>query len=375
MNFVNTGGQGCPLGFDRASQNQQLSGIQDGAIGNGIGGISHQGSMGCPVGAVNCHNGTNVNGSGNMQMMPNGGMPSMGMLRNVLGSFMNALQSVIGFVQQTGSFPSNQQQGLQALRQQITSLLQQLYIGGGGGGGGGTIGPIRPPTGPGQSHFDVDRGLKFRDLTADQRSQVGLNNRDRAILHLWGRQVITDGKQDGSIYSTVLGPDGTGKDWPNQEEVRLVLELKHMERSAGYRTDNGTALDHMFFGLYERLTGVDLASRYQGRQIHNSNGELEITNDLNQITRDTGLSHADQAILRLLGHDPLIDGEMNGSILKYSLGNDNALDSDENSDGNGIDGFTRQLLNHDIQDNGVIDGSALLNHGIAVMDKIYGRRF
>ncbi|MBK8452166.1 MAG: hypothetical protein WAQ53_00105 [Thiofilum sp.] len=215
-----------------------------------------------------------------------------------------------------------------------------------------------------------DRNIDFNILSATQRDQLGMTPRERAILHLWGRQVISAGKQDGGIYTNVLGADGTGTNWANKAEVELVKELRAAEKQQ-FGGDTGIFLDQLYFNLVKEKTGVDMSTRYANRPVHFSSGAVSIITDINLLHQRTGLTEFEQGALRLFGHDPLINGKFDGSVLDYTISNNNALDGSRNSSGNPIDKVVRQLLNEDIQDDGQRNGSSLMKSVITILDRLY----
>ncbi len=354
MNNAAQGG-GCPFGYDKLGQKPTSTNINNTSQTiNEIQTQQNKANASCPVGAVTTQKAEST------PSKPSQGMQQM---RDALGQFIGALQEVInGVNQMTEAETIAPQQGVKISHalSEINTVLKQYYN------------QMGQTTNPAQTtHQHIDKNIDFTQLSSDERTQIGLNDRDRAILHLWGRQVITDGHQDGSIYATVLGEDGTGNGWPNKEEVALVKELQALDRQQ-FGTDTGTSLDQEFFALYQRLTGINLEQRYANRAVKASNGALEITNDLQQITQQTGLTESDQAVLRFIGHDPLMDGKLNGSILDYTIGNNNALDGQKHSEGNAIDGHANALIEQDLRDDGLRNGSSLAMSSLDVLDKIYG---
>lgn len=215
-----------------------------------------------------------------------------------------------------------------------------------------------------------NRNIDFNVLSATQRDQLGMTPRERAILHLWGRQVISAGRQDGGIYTNVLGEDGTGANWANKAEVELVKELRAAEKQQ-FGADTGIFLDQLYFNLVKEKTGVDMSTRYANRPIHFSSGSISIIEDINLLQQRTGLTEFEQGVLRLFGHDPLINGRFDGSVLDYTINNNNALDGSRNSSGNPIDKVVRQLLNEDIQDDGQRNGSSLMRQVTTILDRLY----
>ncbi len=236
----------------------------------------------------------------------------------------------------------------------------------------GTPGNVPPGGIPAQQDsVPIDRNINFTQLNDDQRSQLGLNNRDRAILHLYGRDIISRNANSGeSIYFNVLGPDGTGRTWQDKDEVALIQELASREQQI-YGGITGALLEEEFFALHQRQTGENMSTRYANRQITLKDRPVDIVNDINTLQQRNGLTRYEQGVLRLYGHDPLFDGRQNGSILAYTIGNNNALDGQVNSRGNAVDDVAQSLLNADLADDGIQNGTSLNQGFTAVLDKIY----
>src|SRR6185295_695227 len=91
-----------------------------------------------------------------------------------------------------------------------------------------------------------------------ERTQMsGMDDRQRAILHLWGIQMGSSGQQDGGVFFNVL-------QHPEQfklAEVEVVRELAAQEQ-AQFGGFTGKLLDQAFFGVYRDLTGKDISARY-----------------------------------------------------------------------------------------------------------------
>lgn len=220
---------------------------------------------------------------------------------------------------------------------------------------------------------DVDRNIDFHLLDANQRGQVGLSDRDRAILHLWGRQVISRGFQDGGIYLNVL--DGTRNF--TQAEKDLVAQLSAQEQ-AEFGGITGKGLDREFFALMQRLhpERVIDTSKWLNTPARFAQGPVNISSDINVLQQQTGLSRFDQGVLRLWGHEPLLNGgRIDGSYLAYSIANPNSLDSAGNSANGGqdvnVDDIAQQLLELDFTSDGVRNGDSLSFAFGRVLDHIY----
>ena len=200
---------------------------------------------------------------------------------------------------------------------------------------------------------------------------MGLDNRERAVIHLWGRQMMSAGEQDGGIYTNVLGADGTGAGWANKEEVALIQELRAQEQEQ-FGTDTGWLLDEAYFEIMKDKTGVDMSARYADRPVRESTGPVVISNDFNAVEERSGLSGFEQGVMRLMGHDALMDGEFDGSVLEYTAGNVNSLDSAKHSGGNAVDDTVQTLLAQDMADDGEVNGSSIMNETIKTLDRLYG---
>ena len=213
----------------------------------------------------------------------------------------------------------------------------------------------------------INRNLNFRNLNSDQRSDLGLSDRDRAVLHLWGRQMNERGHQNGDVYLN-------GGFTPAERPLVAELRAREMEQ---FGEINGSLLDEEFFALNDRLhnlTPGTTSAKYANRQLHSSSGiPITLRNDLAANEAEGGLTAFEQATLRLWGHEPLFNGgTIDGSILGYTIGNQNALDSNANSGGNGVDNQARVLLEADFLTDGTRNGDSLRSAFNDVMDKIYG---
>ena len=217
-----------------------------------------------------------------------------------------------------------------------------------------------------------NRDIDFSTLSKAERSSMGLSDRERAVVHLWGRQMMSAGEQDGGIYTNVLGADGSGADWGNKDEVALIQELRAQEQER-FGADTGWLLDEAYFDIMKDKTGVDMSGRYADRPVRNSKGPVNITNDIKTLEERTGISGFEQGVIRLMGHDALMDGEFDGSVLEFTVGNDNSLDSSRHSGGitNTIDGTAETLLAEDKSDDGQVNGSSILSQTISTLDRLY----
>jgi hypothetical protein len=225
---------------------------------------------------------------------------------------------------------------------------------------------------------DVD----FRQLNPEQRTQLSsLNDRERAILHLWGRQMIAKGGQDGGILLTTVNDaqrtQTSGSVITRPAEVQLAQELiqRDMQEFGGV---TGKNLDREFFRIMaEKFGEPGLAERYGNSPVffaaNDPNGaEARLPEEFPvdspeweaAMSRRSRLSSFDNAVLRLWGHDTLDGGLVDGSILAFTLMSNNSLDRGMNK--SSVDA----LLRADAAD-GVVDGSSLRHSFKDVMDRVY----
>ncbi len=219
----------------------------------------------------------------------------------------------------------------------------------------------------------IDRNIDIQTLSTEERTAAGLNDRDRAVLHLYGRAIISKAPEEsvGNVYQNIIDENGEGIAGTEAEQI-LIREMRARDQ-AMFGMDTGYALEEEFFTLHQRLTGEDLSTRYANRDVRAATGPLDIVNDIETLEARNGLSKYEQGVLRLYGHEPLLNGgSIDGSSLAYTIGNANALDSNEKSGNNGVDDVARSLLEADIASDGVINGDSLNRGFVDVMDKIYG---
>jgi hypothetical protein len=224
-------------------------------------------------------------------------------------------------------------------------------------GGPGTPGnPVS--TGPG-----INKNLDFTKLNKTDRTNLsGLNDNGRAVLHLWGIQVTSEGKNNGGIYFNVLNnPDNF-----QPAEVELVRNLYNQEM-AMFGGVTGKLLDQHFFGVYQQMTGKDISQRYGNRPLEYAQGPVNMDN---RLTGNNGLSSMDNTVIRLWGHDTLDNGAMDGSVTEFTLGSQFALDKIDGSKGALNQREVEILLAADLAD-GRRDGNALETSFIDSLDRIY----
>ncbi len=221
--------------------------------------------------------------------------------------------------------------------------------------------PAIAPTTP-----EINTNIDFTKLSTAERSQMGLTDRQRAVLHLWGIQMSTKGFQDGAVYHNVLQDVGKFK----PAEKLLVQELLQRDQ-AKYGGVTGKALDEEFFNLFQSMTGENIKTRYTEQTPMFSYNPVDIENreklDANGQFNNK-LSGYENAVLRLWGHEPLFNGgKIDGSILSYTLNSPNALDFGLNKSD------VQALLSADLASDGVRNGDSLAGAFIDVVDKIYGK--
>lgn len=188
-----------------------------------------------------------------------------------------------------------------------------------------------------------------------------MTDAQRALMHVWGIQTGSEGKNNGGVYFNILNNPEQFK----PEEVKLAQNLYNQEMQQ-YGGVNGKALDQAFFGLYKDMTGVDLSQRYANRPVEFATGPVNMNN---RITGQNGLSEMDNAVIRFWGHDRLDNGLNDGSIVQFELGaQGQTLDSDLIGKQRGN---VEALLASDIADDGVRNGSALESSFIDSLDRIY----
>lgn len=193
-----------------------------------------------------------------------------------------------------------------------------------------------------------------------ERAQISkLDDTQRGVLHLWGIQVTSAGKNDGGIYFNVLNNPENFK----PAEVALIRDLyqKEMQMFGGV---TGKLLDQQFFGLYQGMTGKDISQRYGNTPVTFAQGPVNMDNRLNG---QNGLGSFDNAVIRLWGHDRLDNGANDGSIVQFTLDASKSMDTDL-AQKQRFD--LEALLAADAAD-GVRDGSSLESSFIDSLDRIY----
>lgn len=201
-----------------------------------------------------------------------------------------------------------------------------------------------------------NNGTSGTEITKAERTDVSkLNDDQRAVLHLWGRQVAAGGKNDGGIYFNVLQHPEQFSD----AEVNLVRNAYNKEMQE-YGGVTGKELDKQFFGLMEGMTGENVAAKFGNSPVSYAKGPVDMSID---ATKKNGLGDFSNAVLRLWGHDRLDDGQNDGSILQFSIDN-GGFDGDLNKDD------LKALLAADGAD-GKVDGSSLASSFMGVLNQVY----
>ena len=205
----------------------------------------------------------------------------------------------------------------------------------------------------------INPNTRYQDLSAQQRNQMsGMTEEQRAVMHLWGIQMGSSGKQDGGVYLNVLQNPSAFK--PAEVAVAQKLAAQDMAQYGGY---TGKALDNAFFGLYGQLTGKDISQRYANSPINFAQGPVNMQN---RQTGQNGLTNFDNEVMQLWGHSPLFTGgKIDGSILEYSLNSPNALEANLNR------GDLQALQQMDLASDGVLNGDSLEKNFVQVMDRLY----
>jgi hypothetical protein len=232
-------------------------------------------------------------------------------------------------------------------------------VGNGGGGYGGSGNGGGGYGGVGNAGGGIPLGTRYQDLSAAERTRMsGMDDRQRGILHLWGIQMGSAGKQDGGVLLNVLNNPENFK----PAEVALARELAAKEK-AMYGGITGKSLDAEFFKLYQGLTGKDISQRYANAPINYAQGPINLDN---RKTGANGLTQFENEVLQLWGHSPLYTGgKIDGSILHYALNSSNRMEVNLNPDD------LRALYNADLASDGVLNGDSLENAMLDVMDRVY----
>ncbi len=236
----------------------------------------------------------------------------------------------------------------------------------------------QPPVNPPGSTLE---DFNYSTLTREQREQLtGFSDREIAIFHLWGRQMNTVGRQNGAIYNSVLDAiqNGTAADGSafTAEERQLVQQLaaQEMQQFGGF---TGRLLDEEFFKVFQKITGEDISQRFSSRPTHFAGeqralfpqgaGNVDSESWMQAISQQSGLNDFEQSVMRFWGHDPLFSqGKITGMILPMTLVNPNALDR-----GNINQQNAQALLEADLADDGVANGSSMARAFNSTLDKLY----
>lgn len=328
----------------------------------GFGGI--QGGFGAPGGFGGIPGG--IGGGFGSSVPTFGGIPdfSRGIPGTAIGPGLNPLGSIQGI-----GGPSPLGGGIPG---QIQGVPGQEQIPGGA------------PKKPAGQTPDVD----FRQLSGEQRTQLSaqgdpskaLSDRDRAVIHAYGRGLI--GGSIAGRYNDVLnGANGQqGGESAKPAEVELIRQLSAQEQQE-FGGITGRGLEREFFKIMsEKFDAPDMYQRYlidpaTGREkpakLAAANATAKLPNSpvdspewISQLQQQSGFNPFEQSVLRLWGHDTLDGGGVDGSVLGFTLASRNALDN--NSD----KGFVEALLKADAAD-GSVDGSSIRTSFKDVLDKAY----
>ena len=227
----------------------------------------------------------------------------------------------------------------------------------GGYGGTGGYGDTGVP--PATTNDPIPNGLDYRDLSTEQRRAIsGMSDRERAVLHLWGIQMTSEGRQDGGVLLNVLqNPENF-----QPAEVELARELQARDQ-ATYGGVTGKSLDQEFFGLYRDITGNDISGRYGNAPIQFADGPINMDN---RLSGNNGLTGFENQVLQLWGHAPLFNqGQIDGNIVDYALNSSNALEANLNRSD------LLALREADLASDGVLNGDSLENAFIDTLDRLY----
>jgi hypothetical protein len=205
----------------------------------------------------------------------------------------------------------------------------------------------------------ISTGVRYQDLSNGERNAAsGMDERQRAVLHLWGIQMGSAGHQDGGVVLNVLNNPEKFK----PAEVALAKEIAAKEQ-AQYGGITGKSLDNEFFGLYENLTGKDISQRYGNAPIRYARGPVNMDN---RLTGGNGLNQFENEVLQLWGHSPLYNGgKIDGSILNYALNSNNRMEVNLNPQ------HLEMLRDADMASDGVFNGDSLENAMVDVLDRVY----
>ncbi|MEO1227871.1 MAG: hypothetical protein AAFZ18_03125 [Myxococcota bacterium] len=216
--------------------------------------------------------------------------------------------------------------------------------------------PARPDLPIGER---LDPQLDYRDLSLEERREIsGMSDRERAILHLWGIQMTSEGEQDGGVLLNVAEDPGQFQ----AAEVELARELRARDEAL-YGGVTGKSLDEAFFGLYEDMTGEDISARYGQAPIRFAEGPIDMSR---RLTGENGLNAFENQVLQLWGHAPLFNGgQIDGNIVDYALESDHALEA--NLDRRDLE----TLRAADLASDGVVNGDALEGAFLDTLDRLY----
>lgn len=218
-----------------------------------------------------------------------------------------------------------------------------------------------PSPGSGDSGVgeEIPVDLDYRDLDLEERRDLsGMSDRERAVLHLWGIQMTSNGSQDGGVlYNVLENPSGF-----TDAEVLLAQELVARDQQV-FGGVTGKALDQEFFQLYENITGTDISGRYANAPVQFAEGAIDMEA---RLTGDNGLNGFENQVLQLWGHAPLFNqGRIDGNIVDFALQSSNALEVNLNRDD------LMALREADLASDGILNGDSLENAFLDTLDNLY----
>ena len=198
------------------------------------------------------------------------------------------------------------------------------------------------------------------NLNQSQISQLSnLSPTQLAAMHLWGIQMTSAGKQDGGILENVLqNPQGF-----TSGEVRLAQQLAN-EDMQKYGGITGKSLDQAFFGVYQNITGENIASQFENAPIHYSQGPVNLNN---RLTGNNGLNAFENTVMVLWGHTPLFGHGINGALESDILAGKDTLFGQAGVNLEGV----QALAKADVLESGQITGNSLNRAMISTLNNIY----
>ena len=231
-----------------------------------------------------------------------------------------------------------------------------------GSQGSGNVNALNKSEGPNNfgtfANNTVPNGML--NLNQAQISEVSkLSPTQLAAMHLWGIQMTSAGKQDGGILENVLqNPKGF-----TSGEVQLATQLANEDRQK-YGGITGKSLDQAFFGVYQNITGENIASQFENAPIHYSQGPVDLNK---RITGDNGLNSFENTVMVLWGHTPLFGNGINGALESDILAGKDTLFGNSGVNVREVEALAKA----DVLQSGQITGNSLNKAMIDTMKNIY----